>query len=603
MQGSRTLESYRHGEMIRRSKTWTLYTAFDGALEVAILMATERRGVAPAAQVDDARVAMKGEYARWEKLEEHPHVPKVLAYLSDRVGMVYPALGGLSLREWRRKYPQHHDLVQLLRFLQRLLEGLAAAHAHGLLHRALSPDAIIVEDDPKLTLRWITGFALATALDLEHAWAQTGTLLGDPQYMAPEQFVSGSLTPATDVYVVGLLAYWLLTGEHAFEGQSVFDVVRAQTSEFPRVPDPALGLPTGVLHALQVALHKDPSKRFQNASALVRALDYEIEELGYAPTHGLALPVSAASAPAWLADSAPAAHEESYDTLRLPLGGTTQPLPEHGAEDAVREERAQSFYAEQQPIEERKWVSGNALSVDRKAVLREQARLESAAPKKALPPTTTSSIRPMAWASIAVMVVAVLGLALWIASVERARASRDLPDVPAVVGLPASMGCDWKESLAVNDEELLAIDLDKDQRLWMDIDLNGAELSVETHGVRRALTSIHGGDIQHVFSYRYPVSQRDFVLLVAGVGDAGTPVLHVLQLEDGRLLTQHGLPLSSARIEGVEVQLSDSSDGCVVGVRVRGDSGGGLAEKSMEVTLASEGPVLRSGGLAGLAEP
>jgi tetratricopeptide (TPR) repeat protein len=154
-----------------------------------------------------------------------------------------------------------------------LLRTLAAAvhyaHVHGIIHRDLKPANILLTADgtPK-----ITDFGLAKKLDTsDSSYTRTGTLMGTPSYMAPEQARGDTkeVGPLADTYALGAILYQLLTGRPPFQGATVVDTLEQvqqhepvrPTSLQPKVPR---DLETICLKCLQ----KEPAKRYADAAAL-----------------------------------------------------------------------------------------------------------------------------------------------------------------------------------------------------------------------------------------------------------------------------------------------------------------------------------------------
>ena len=153
-----------------------------------------------------------------------------------------------------------------------LVETLAAAmhHAHqrGLVHRDLKPANVLLTADgvPK-----ITDFGLAKRLETGSAPTASGTLLGTPTYMAPEQATGSqsAVGPATDVYALGVILYELLTGQPPFQGTGALELLQRIQREEPRPPSrlqPAV--PRDLETICLRCLHKEPGRRYATAAAL-----------------------------------------------------------------------------------------------------------------------------------------------------------------------------------------------------------------------------------------------------------------------------------------------------------------------------------------------
>lgn len=592
-----TLEGYTLHEPLHEAPTWVAYRATRDGDAFTVVLLPERRGTPIAEQAKAAYEATRD--TAQAALDEHPLVPPIHAWLQSRVGVVYPPIDGISLRTWMQAQLGPVPAASVLPFLLDLLGVLAHAHRANRVHRAISPDTLFVEPGPELRLRAVIGAGFAAALDLEHAWSQTGTLLGDAQYMAPEQLLGAALSPSTDVYAVGLVAYWLLTHTHACEGDSVFELVERQGAEPPPPIDPKRRVPASVRDALARALQKSPTARFEGASMFARALKQESDE--HAPTHGLYVPAS----PSTRRGARPADGPADGSTRDLPGEAQTGAL--HGDAARVDTWPVQEFYADAQPLEVRRWVGPNATAVDRDAVLAERANADAHADANAH--RVERGARPKRrWLRGLIGVWLLLAIIAAVALVVRGPAApaSDEPAravVPPVVGLPAPDACTWYAD-RVPDDGRTEVELEGDRRLWLQESEGSYRLHLAQTGARpRALRSFQGEAVQQILVFRFPVSEREFVFLLRGVGEGRSPSMIALQLDDTRLRSIQELPLSTASIEAARVELRASQEGCLVALHVQGDEGAGPEEKQLTLQMVHEGLVAREGGLGALWAP
>src|SRR5437763_2421211 len=149
-------------------------------------------------------------------------------------------------------------------------DALAFAHAHDLVHRDVKPQNILIDaaGDAK-----VTDFGIARSLDVEHGVTETGTVLGTSNYLSPEQAAGQPVTPATDVYSLGVVLYELLTGEVPFRGDNLVVVAMKHVTEHP----PSLlgqraDVPPRLARAVERALEKDPARRFASMDAFANEL-------------------------------------------------------------------------------------------------------------------------------------------------------------------------------------------------------------------------------------------------------------------------------------------------------------------------------------------
>jgi eukaryotic-like serine/threonine-protein kinase len=149
-------------------------------------------------------------------------------------------------------------------------DGLAFAHGHGLVHRDVKPQNVLLsrEGDVK-----VTDFGIARSLDVEHGVTQTGTVLGTGEYLAPEQASGKPVSPATDVYSLGVVLWELLVGDVPFTGENFVAVALRHVNE----PPPPLrklrpDVSPRLAAAVERALAKDPALRFPSMAALAAEL-------------------------------------------------------------------------------------------------------------------------------------------------------------------------------------------------------------------------------------------------------------------------------------------------------------------------------------------
>ncbi|PRY50098.1 serine/threonine-protein kinase [Geodermatophilus tzadiensis] len=154
-----------------------------------------------------------------------------------------------------------------LSVLSQAAAGLAEAHRAGLVHRDVKPGNILVRPDGGVKL---TDFGIAWSAE-SVPLTRTGQVIGTAQYMSPEQAEGRRVSPASDVYALGLVGYESLTGHPAFEGTNPVTVALKQVREDPE-PLPA-DVPPGVRHLIDAALTKDPRERLPDGDAFLHAIE------------------------------------------------------------------------------------------------------------------------------------------------------------------------------------------------------------------------------------------------------------------------------------------------------------------------------------------
>ena len=166
--------------------------------------------------------------------------------------------------------------AQAVPLVRQVLEGARFAHRHGIVHRDLKPQNVIVDEEGKAM---VTDFGIARAGVSEIT--QTGSVMGTPHYLSPEQAQGHDVTSVSDLYSIGVILYEALTGRVPFEGESAVAVAMKQVSQVPQRPSSINPSISPALDAVVMrALEKDPGQRFQSADAFIAALDQAMREPG-----------------------------------------------------------------------------------------------------------------------------------------------------------------------------------------------------------------------------------------------------------------------------------------------------------------------------------
>ena len=191
----------------------------------------------------------------------HPNIVTVHDYFEwegmPYIAMEYVAAGSL------RPHIGHLSLAQIAGVLEGVLAGLAHAEQHRIVHRDLKPENIMVSADGRVKIADF-GIAKATAgLGASSFHTATGTTLGTPSYMAPEQAMAHEVGPWTDLYSVGCMTYEMATGEVPFaDTDSPVAILLRQVNESPPPAcEVAPSVDTRVSDWIDELLQKDPQAR------------------------------------------------------------------------------------------------------------------------------------------------------------------------------------------------------------------------------------------------------------------------------------------------------------------------------------------------------
>src|SRR5689334_6030981 len=178
-------------------------------------------------------------------------------------------------------------LAEALPILRAIGRALDAAHAKGIAHRDLKAENVFLGRDPDgAVFPKLLDFGIAKLLapedGLKHK-TRTGTPVGTPYYMSPEQCRGRDVDHRTDLYAFGVLAYRMLTGQYPLDADDYMTILMRQIADHPVPPSIEMPeLPRGVDDAIAWLMKKDPADRPSHARAAIEALEKAAEEAGIA---------------------------------------------------------------------------------------------------------------------------------------------------------------------------------------------------------------------------------------------------------------------------------------------------------------------------------
>lgn len=156
-----------------------------------------------------------------------------------------------------------------LKILRQVADALDYAHEHQVVHRDMKPANVMLDSRNRVI---VTDFGIAKALT-EGTLTASGSVIGTPYFMSPEQGMGKMVTGASDQYSVGVMAYRMLAGQVPFEGSSAIDVLHKHCMvQPPPLETAAPGLPRHVYLAVHRSLDKTPERRFASVHAFVEAM-------------------------------------------------------------------------------------------------------------------------------------------------------------------------------------------------------------------------------------------------------------------------------------------------------------------------------------------
>jgi eukaryotic-like serine/threonine-protein kinase len=216
--------------------------------------------------------------AHRRRLRAEGHVLSLLAHpgivrlVDQRHGGALPYLllehmGKRTLRDLL-KADGPFEVAHGVRIVQHVAAAVAHVHARGFLHRDLKPSNVVLRDGRPVLLDFGVAWRLAPR-------RRPPDRSGTPQYLAPEQITRAVLTPATDVWGLGVMLVELLTGERPFaEGVKLHDAaLPARYPQLVAAPRLARALPAELVRVIETCLQKSRRGRLQTAMAVARALD------------------------------------------------------------------------------------------------------------------------------------------------------------------------------------------------------------------------------------------------------------------------------------------------------------------------------------------
>ena len=256
-------------QLVGEGATAVVYRAWDRELQIPVALKVLKE---TAGWSDVTRQRFRREAQTTAGLN-HPHLVRVfdVGETPTSLYLVMELVEGRPFSAVLRDGPP--DLAQVVRIVSRIARGVAAAHEKGVVHRDLKPANVLIGRDgqPK-----VADFGLAHLGDTETALTKSGTVLGTPLYMAPEQVLGkvGEITARTDVYGLGAILYEALTGRPPHPGETVGEIYGRIVHE-EIVPPRRLksSLPRDLETICMKALEREQERRTASASEFADDLD------------------------------------------------------------------------------------------------------------------------------------------------------------------------------------------------------------------------------------------------------------------------------------------------------------------------------------------
>lgn len=264
-----TLGRYEIEREIGRGAMGVVYLGKDPTIARTVAIKTLSYQVFDDSNLDE----LKGRFFREAKAAgrlSHPAIVTVYD-VGEEADLAYIAMDyaqGRPLSDYG-KPGRLLPLTKVLEVVAVVAEALAYAHSQKVVHRDIKPGNIIFNPDSGRIK--ITDFGIAKIAD--DSRTRTGSVMGSPLYMSPEQLKGQTVTGASDIYSLGITLYKLVTGETPFQGDSLASLTYEILNKRPRsVREFNADLPAGVVRLINKAIQRDPDKRFASAATMADAV-------------------------------------------------------------------------------------------------------------------------------------------------------------------------------------------------------------------------------------------------------------------------------------------------------------------------------------------
>lgn len=316
------MEKYRIEKVLNRGGFGCVYKAMqqelNRAVAIKVLQPASRIGfqddsVAEARRLEIVTRRFEREAQLVSQLRD-PHTVMVYDFGLTPSGLLYMVLEYVDGAPLNEVLETEGALgpERSVKIIKQVLSSLQEAHAFHMLHRDIKPANIMLfnhvgrRDQVK-----VLDFGLAKAIDDPHFTADNPdltdaeVLIGTPRYMSPEQIRGHRLTPATDMYSLGLVFYELLTGDKAVDSKSTMNTLARHVNEEPILLPEDIALPNGLRSVVNRMLDKSAKRRLNSAEEILRLLESWNSKEVLVPLPASALKeeievVEVVSAPAWL---------------------------------------------------------------------------------------------------------------------------------------------------------------------------------------------------------------------------------------------------------------------------------------------------------------
>ncbi len=220
--------------------------------------------------------------SNWQRLStfESPYIVNALDVKNSKSGsyVVTEPLSGTTLRRFLERQKKTLPYHQALNFAEQVCQGLADAHAHGVVHYSLNPRHLVISKEGTLKIQ---DFGI-DRLAYESAGYPGERAIDVVNYCSPEQAKGQTSDHRADIYSVGVLLYEMLTGRLPYGATSVTDAVTAQINQNPPpISEYNKQVPQGIVDIALIAMQKEPLERYNNIDDMLQ----DLQRLKTQPSH------------------------------------------------------------------------------------------------------------------------------------------------------------------------------------------------------------------------------------------------------------------------------------------------------------------------------
>lgn len=297
------LGKYEIRRELGRGAMGIVYEGWDPLIARRVALKTIRKDQLEQEDVDHLLERFRREAQVAGRLN-HPNVVAVYEYGEGADGVAFIAMEFVEGRDLKDYFDSQIDfpLAEVVRIMGELLDALAHAHAHGIVHRDVKPANIFLVKDKNVKFCDF-GIARIESSNL----TQVGSVLGSPAYMSPEQFLGQRVDSRSDLFSAGVILYQFLTGEKPFMGQ-LTTIMHKVLKEEPIAPSELnFQVPPVFDAVVRKAMAKRPDDRFQSAEEFAEALRKALAEAPAATAASAAQPAGNVNAEATMRISRDAA--------------------------------------------------------------------------------------------------------------------------------------------------------------------------------------------------------------------------------------------------------------------------------------------------------